>query len=126
MSDGRPIWLQELLIDDVDWTVAYLEILIDDLPIRERCLISSSLVTAADLKAERLHLATTGDTLRRAPFRPYPTMDEQGCEVRTLDGESRGSYAPVHGSFPPEARSGSDPSAALIRVISTPSCSRTR
>lgn len=89
MSDACPVWLQELLIDDVDWTVAYLEVLIDDLPIRERCLISSSLVIAADPRTERVHLAATGDGLRQAPLRPYPAPDEQGCEVRVL--ESTGS-----------------------------------
>lgn len=84
-SDGALVRPLQLLVDDADWTLPYLEVLMDDLPIRERFLVARALVAWADPPAQRLHLAVTGEALRQAPLRPYPAAGEEGCEVRTLE-----------------------------------------
>lgn len=87
-ADSRPVPASPFRAQEPDWTVVYVDVPIGDLPIRGRWLMSRSLPSAADPRAERLHPAATGDTLRRTPFRPYPTADDQGREVRAQ--ESRG------------------------------------
>jgi hypothetical protein len=87
-ADQSPVRLRELLLDDRDWTVPYLELLMENVPIRERCLVRPMLVAAADPVAQRFYLAVTADDLRKAPLKPYPAPDEKGCEVRTLNGST--------------------------------------
>jgi hypothetical protein len=81
-SDGAVVRLNDLLVDDGDWSVPYLEVWVEDLPVRERCLVAPGQVADADAVEQRFLLAVTGETLRRAPRRADPAS---GCEVAVVD-----------------------------------------
>lgn len=84
-SDGVPVQLQNLLLDDSDWSLPYLEIELINMPIRERCLVESGLAQVTDPVSEFLQLGVDIDVLRRAPLHSYPAVDEQPCGVRILE-----------------------------------------
>ena len=88
-TDGVPLAVVDLLLDDSDWRIDYFELQIDNLPIQERCLIDQELIVGADPSAERLYLAADAEAVREAPRRPHPGAGED-CEVRTLDQPAPG------------------------------------
>jgi hypothetical protein len=83
-TDRVPLPVVDVLFDDADWTVDYLEVAIDNQPGRERCLVDGDYLVGADAGQERLYLAVDSEDLRHAPRRPHPGVGEH-CEVRTLE-----------------------------------------
>ena len=87
-DDGRDARLRELLLDDSDWTIAYLEILIGKPPKRERCLLRSNLVAWSDPAAECIYLTADAADIRHADPGPYPALGEDPGPVRILNGSA--------------------------------------
>ncbi len=88
-TDRVPVVVRDLLFDDSDWSVDYLEFEIDEVPARQRCVVDESFVVGADPVAERLYLSVDAAQLHRAPRRPHPGAGED-CEVKVLDDAGGG------------------------------------
>lgn len=76
-ADGRHLQLMDLLIDDSDWSVAYLEVafgsdsgqrLAERTRSATRCLVPSRSIDCLNSRAGVLNLAVWADELRRAPL----------------------------------------------------------
>ncbi len=85
-GDGVSGRLQELLLDNTDWRLPLLEILVEGRHGRERCLVTTALVGWVDPADQIIHLAVDGEALRQAAIKPYPAAGEEGSEVPTLEG----------------------------------------
>ena len=83
-SDGAPVTIADVLVDDNEWTVDYLEVEVENLPVRERCLVDVGLVDGVDEDEDCVYLAVAADALRSAPRRPHPGVGED-CEVRLVE-----------------------------------------
>jgi hypothetical protein len=86
-SDGWPIRPIEILLDDTDWTLPYLEILVSagDGSNPEHLLLRTTLVAWADPEAQRLYLAVEAAELKDAPSKPSPAAGEEDRKIRILD-----------------------------------------
>jgi hypothetical protein len=82
---------RELLVDDSDWSIPFIELMLDNLSVRERCLVACSLVSGFDLASQRLYLSLTADAMRQAPLKPYPAAE--ACDLRVLTEDDAGMAA---------------------------------
>jgi len=94
-ADGRELLIQDLLIDDSDWTLAYLDLLrADDRGASGgqqakslRCLLGRNGIDWLNPKTETLHLRVFIQEMRDAPARPMPVAGGAGKTVRMLEPE---------------------------------------
>jgi len=84
-SDGEAVKPVDLLVDDSDWSVAYVEVELDAGEATESCLVERTLIGVLDRETERLYLDAAASALRDAPLRSYPGAGEER-EVRILEG----------------------------------------
>jgi hypothetical protein len=82
---------RELLVDDSDWSIPFIELMLDNLSVRERYLVARSLVSGFDLASQRLYLGVTADAMRQAPLKPYPAAE--ACDLRVLTEDDAGMAA---------------------------------
>ena len=90
-ADGRDLHVRDLLIDDSDWSLAYLDLVRDEdhgaggtaAPLR--CLLARNGIDWLNPKTETLHLAVFIQELRDAQMRPLPLAGGANKRVRMLD-----------------------------------------
>jgi hypothetical protein len=85
--DGKPLHLLDLLIDDADWSIDFLEIELMSDAGSEHCLVGLSLVAEIDPVAERWYLAVDAQKLQQAPRQQHPAGLGE-TEVRMLPSAS--------------------------------------
>jgi hypothetical protein len=92
-ADGQHLQLMDLLIDDSDWSVTYLEVAFGPdsgqrvaAPARPapRCLVPSGSIDWLNRRAGVLNLAVRADELRRAPLAPHPSPGGEERQVHLL------------------------------------------
>jgi hypothetical protein len=79
-ADGHRLRIQDLLIDDSDWTLAYLDLLAtasgrpgrDSTPRPQHCLLARTGIDWLNRDAQTLHLSVWMQELRDAPAGPLP------------------------------------------------------
>ncbi|MCG6940234.1 MAG: hypothetical protein LJE69_03165 [Thiohalocapsa sp.] len=92
-ADGTVLRIQDLLIDDRDWSLAHLDLLLaadrgtrgggDAKPLR--CLLTPSGIDWLNTEAGTLYLSVWVQELRDAPTRPLPVAGNDGVKVRVLE-----------------------------------------
>lgn len=83
-ADDQVMRIGELLLDDSDWSIPYLELLLDDPP-DTTCLVQRALVASADPVARKLHLESRVRDLLQAERHPYPATGKTRRETRILE-----------------------------------------
>jgi hypothetical protein len=92
-ADGVRLRLLDLLIDDADWSVAYLELAIATdrggraLDEAIRCIVPRRAIDWLNRSAQLLHVAVWGDELREGELVPHPATPERGPAVRVASGD---------------------------------------
>jgi hypothetical protein len=92
-ADGTVLRIQDLLIDDTDWSLALLDLLLAaDIGARGggeakplRCLLTPTGIDWLNADAGTLYLSVWMQELRDAPTRPLPLAGSGGVRVRTLE-----------------------------------------
>lgn len=84
-SDGEAVKVVDLLVDDSDWSVAYVEVELKPEKATEPCLVECTLITSLDREVERLYLGAAASELRGAPMGSHPGANDHR-EMRILDG----------------------------------------
>jgi hypothetical protein len=84
-ADGVSLTINDLVIDDRDWALAYLDIGIGARDGSEQCLVSRQSIDWLNLDAGILHLAVWAQELRSAPAMPSPVAADRRAQVRVYD-----------------------------------------
>jgi hypothetical protein len=93
-ADGMRLRPLDLLIDDADWSVAYLEVAVAPagsgraLDEGIRCIVPRRAIDWLNRSAAILHIAVWGDELREGDLVPHPAAPERGPAVRVAPGDS--------------------------------------
>lgn len=93
--DGSLLRIRDLLIDDSDWSLAYLDLLRADRPGSRggqgealRCLLGRNGIDWLNRRAQTLHLAVWMQELRKAPAGRLPVAGGADTPVRILTPEA--------------------------------------
>jgi hypothetical protein len=93
--DGSLLRIRDLLIDDSDWSLAYLDLLRADGPGSRggqgealRCLLGRNGIDWLNRRAQTLHLAVWMQELRKAPAGRLPVAGGADTPVRILTPEA--------------------------------------
>ncbi|WP_295885778.1 hypothetical protein [uncultured Thiohalocapsa sp.] len=92
-ADGTALVVQDLLIDDSDWSLSYLDLLLPaDRDARGgaeakplRCLLPPRGIDWLNTDAGKLHLTVWMQELRDAPTQPLPVAGGEAVRVRVLE-----------------------------------------
>jgi hypothetical protein len=94
-ADGVEVRMLDLLIDDADWSLAYLELAVgpngkgrtaDRVRTATRCLVPRRSIDWLNRGGETLHIAVWAEELRNAELIPHPAAPDHGAQVRMLKG----------------------------------------
>jgi len=98
-ADGNQVRMLDLLIDDADWGLAYLELAVGPNGrgqvaerVREatRCLVAPGHIDWLNRAGQTLHIAVWSDELRNGEFSPHPAAPDQAPAVRVIGGSGSG------------------------------------
>jgi len=95
-ADGVEVRMLDLLIDDTDWSLAYLELAVgpngkkgrtaERVRTATRCLVPRRSIDWLNRGGQILHIAVWAEELRSGKLTPHPAAPDHGAQVRMLEG----------------------------------------